>query len=538
MQVFQGKSVSEGITIGPLVVWKKDHFIAERKIISDVAKEIARVEAALALSKLQLRELRKKVVPYDTILEAHLMLLEDDGFAGRVRQLIQTEQVNAEYAVQQVGEEIAEMFIQMEDEYMRAREADIRDIAERMLDNLSGQKAEVPVLTKASIILAEDLSPGETMRFDRDKVLAFVTMYGSVNSHAAILARSMGIPALAGIDLEQVLPNNSCLAIVDALDGQLILEPDDKTMEEYAFKLKLEQERKNLLQAFNNQESVTLDGQKIHICANIGTAREVQDALENGADGIGLYRSEFLYMGKKDFPSEEEQYEEYKRTVTAMEDRRVIIRTVDMGSDKQADYFALEKETNPALGYRGIRVCLDRQDIFKTQLRALFRAAVSGNLAIMYPMITSVEEVEQIAKLVKAVSVELEEQGIPYKIPAQGVMIETPAAVMISDELAEMVDFFSIGTNDLTQYTLAIDRQNGKLEDLYNPRHKAIIKMIQMVVNNAHSAGKWVGICGELAGDTTFTEKWIRMGVDELSVVPDKVLEIRKIVRESKVQEV
>lgn len=525
MQCFRGKSVSQGITMGPVVVWQKEKFIAERKQVADSEAELTRFEEALELSKAQLDKLADSA-----IFQAQSILLEDEGFAGQIRIFIRTEQVNAEYAVQQIGNQIGEMFAAMEDAYMREREADIRDITARVLQNLRREQSVSALLTVPSVVLAEDLTPSETIQFHRDKVLAFVTAKGSANSHVAILARSMGIPALVGIDLEEV--SEGPFAIVDAVDGHLILNPDSNRVEEYSFKIQQEQERKSFLQSFRNQESVTLDGFRVPICANIGAVEEDGDALLNGADGIGLFRSEYLYLGKTEFPSEEEQYQEYKRVLLCMGDKRVIIRTLDIGSDKQAAYLGPEPEANPALGCRGIRFCLRQPDIFKTQLKALLRAAVHGNLAIMYPMITSVEEVEQITKIVNEMAGELEEQGIAYEVPAQGIMVETPAAVMISDELAGMVDFFSIGTNDLTQYTLAVDRQNGSLEAFFHPHHKAILRMIQMVVENAHAAGKWVGICGELAADTMLTEKFVRMGVDELSVVPGKVPELRRKVRE------
>ena len=561
MQIFQGKSVSQGIAVGTVVVWQKKNFITERKQITDVSAEIARLEVALEVTKEQLRitqnlsngALAENSASISAIFEAQAMLLEDESFVGQVRKLIGADRVNAEYAVEQVGSQIAEMFATLDDVYMREREADIRDITARVLRNLQGEEDVLPVLEEPSIILAEELTPGETVQFERDKVLAFVTAQGSINSHTAILARSMGIPALVGVDFEEIVGAYGAVdlgeeplrkqdstripGIVDGFCGQLILNPDSKSFEEYCFKIQQEQERTELLQAYRDQESITSDGQKIHIYANIGSAVEVQEALDNGAEGIGLFRSEFLYLGRADFPSEEEQLEEYRQVLTKMGNRRVIIRTLDIGADKQAEYFGLEKELNPALGCRGIRVCLRRQDIFRTQLRALFQAAIHGDLAIMYPMITSVEEVGQIAKIVRDVARELKEQGIPYKIPSQGIMIETPAAVMISDELAKKVDFFSIGTNDLTQYTLAMDRQNSSLDEFYNPHHKALLRMIQMVVENAHTAGKWVGICGELAADTTMTESFVRMGVDELSVVSGKVLELRKLVQEMKIQE-
>lgn len=561
MQIFQGKAASQGIAMGPVVVWQKKNYITERRKITDVSTEVARLEAALEKTKEQLwtsQKLSTDILTENSasvgaIFQAQAMLVEDEGFIGQVREIIRAQQVNAEYAVQQIGRKFAEMFAAMEDAYMRERQADIQDITERVLQNLRGEGNAVPTPEEPAIIWAEDLTPGETLQFDRNKVLAFVTEKGSADSHAAILARSMGIPALVGVRPEEIVKaygdtdlcekplineRMAMLGIVDTVKGQLILNPDNKIVKEYALKIQKERERRELFKIYKERESVTIDGHKIHICANIGRAAEVQDALENGAEGIGLFRSEFLYLGRMDVPSEEEQFEEYKQVLIRMADRRVIIRTLDIGADKQAGYFGLESEENPALGCRGIRLCLRRQDIFKTQFRALLRAAVYGNLAIMYPMITSVEEVEQIAQIVNQVTEELEDEGIPYRVPSQGIMIETPAAVMISDELAEKVDFFSIGTNDLTQYTLAMDRQNNNLDEFYNPHHKAILKMIQMVVENAHTAGKWVGICGELAADSALTESFVRMGVDELSVVPGKILELKKRVQEIKIQEV
>ena len=420
---------------------------------------------------------------------------------------------------------------------MKARAADIKDISERLVRNLSGQEDTDLSNIDPSIIVADDLSPSETVQMDKDKILAFVTVHGSTNSHTAILARMMNIPALIGVPLELDELASGTTAVVDGFTGQVTFEPDEETQEQTLKRVQEEKEKLALLQDLKGKENVTLDGKKINIYANIGSVGDIGYVLENDAGGIGLFRSEFLYLGRNDFPTEEEQFQAYKQAVQTMAGKKVIIRTLDIGADKQVDYFNLGNEDNPALGYRAIRICLKQPDIFKTQLRALFRAAVYGNLSIMYPMITSVEEVEKIYEIVKEVEIELKAQEIQYRIPEQGIMIETPAAVMVSDRLAELVDFFSIGTNDLTQYTLAIDRQNEKLDDFYNPHHEAILRMIQMVVDNAHKCGKWAGICGELGADLTLTEKFVRMGLDELSVAPSMILKLRKIVREMKAED-
>lgn len=448
--------------------------------------------------------------------------------------MICTEMVNAEYAVAVTGDNFSQMFAEMDDDYMRARAADIKDISNRLIRNLSGAGETDLSSMEPSIVVAEDLSPSETVQMDKEKVLAFVTIHGSTNSHTAILARMMNIPALIGVpvDLDEI--HTGMQAVVDGFKGEVVFEPSEEICIETKIRIKEEAEKLQLLQTLKGKENITLDGHEINIYANIGGVGDVGYALENDAGGIGLFRSEFLYLGRDSFPAEEEQFQAYKQVVQTMAGKKVIIRTLDIGADKQADYFQLGKEENPALGYRAIRICLKQPDIFKTQLRALLRAAMFGNLSIMYPMITSVEEVQKIYKIVEEVETELEEAGIPYRIPEQGIMIETPAAVMISDELAEVVDFFSIGTNDLTQYTLAIDRQNEKLDDFYNPHHKAILKMIRMVVENAHKYGKWAGICGELGADLELTEEFVRMGLDELSVSPSMILKLRKTVREMK----
>ena len=456
------------------------------------------------------------------------MMLEDEDYVDAIHNMIRTEGINAEYAVAVTGDNFSEMFANMDDDYMKARAADIKDISNRLVKNLTGQEDVDFSSMEPSIIVADDLSPSETVQMDKEKILAFVTVHGSTNSHTAILARMMNIPALIGvpIDLQEICTGTT--AIVDGFAGKVIFEPSKELCESTQKRMKEEQEKLRLLQTLKGKETVTIDGHKINLYANIGSVADVGYVLENDGEGIGLFRSEFLYLGKSDFPTEEEQLQAYKQVVQMMAGKKVIIRTLDIGADKQVDYFNLGQEDNPAMGYRAIRICLKQQDIFKTQLRALLRAAVYGNLSIMYPMITSVEEVQKIKGIVKEVQEELEQAQIPFKIPEQGIMIETPAAVMISDELAGLVDFFSIGTNDLTQYTLAIDRQNAKLDDFYNPHHKAILKMIQMVVDNAHKYGKWVGICGELGADLELTEQFLKMGVDELSVAPSMVLKVRK----------
>ncbi len=537
MQCFQGKSVYKGIVMGPVVVLKKNDYQVKRTRIDDADAEIARTMQAVEQAKEQLQKLYDKAIlevgeASAAIFEAHQMMLEDDDYLEAIHNTIRTELVNAEYAVAVTGDNFSQMFATMDDDYMKARAVDVKDISERVVRNLIGGGEIDLSAGEPSIIVADDLSPSETVQMDKDKILAFVTVHGSTNSHTAILARMMNIPALIGVPMELGKIENGVLAVVDGFQGQVILNPDADTCTETEQKIKEEQEKLRLLQELKGKENITLDGHEINIYANIGSVSDIGYVLENDAGGIGLFRSEFLYLGRTDFPTEEEQYQAYKQAAQMMAGKKVIIRTLDIGADKQVDYFNLGKEDNPALGYRAIRICLKQPDIFKTQLRALLRATVYGNISIMYPMITSVEEVKQIHAIVEEVKMELEKQEIQYHVPEQGIMIETPAAVMVSDELAELVDFFSIGTNDLTQYTLAIDRQNEKLDDFYKPHHKAILRMIQMVVDNAHKCGKWVGICGELGADTTLTEQFVRMGVDELSVAPSMVLKIRKIVRE------
>ena len=542
MQYFQGKSVYKGIVMGPVAVLRKNDYQVKRSRIEDADAETSRVQEAVKRSQEQLQKLYDKALKEvgeasAAIFEVHQMMLEDEDYLEAIQNMIQTEMVNAEYAVAVTGDNFSQMFASMDDDYMKARAADIKDISERLVRNLSGQEDADLSDIDPSVIVADDLSPSETVQMDKEKILAFVTVHGSTNSHTAILARMMNIPALIGVPLALDELKNGTTAVVDGFTGQVTFEPDEETQAATLKRVQEEKEKLALLQELKGKENITLDGKKINIYANIGSVGDIGYVLENDAGGIGLFRSEFLYLGRNDFPTEEEQFQAYKQVVQTMAGKKVIIRTLDIGADKQVDYFNLGNEENPALGYRAIRICLKQPDIFKTQLRALFRAAVYGNLSIMYPMITSVEEVEKIYEIVKEVEIELKAQEIQYRIPEQGIMIETPAAVMISDRLAEMVDFFSIGTNDLTQYTLAIDRQNEKLDDFYNPHHEAVLRMIQMVVDNAHKCGKWAGICGELGADLTLTEKFVRMGLDELSVAPSMILKLRKIVREMKAED-
>lgn len=537
MLKFPGKSVYKGIVLGPAAVLKNNDFPVKRERAEDPEAEIARVRAAAEKAQEQLRKLYEKAVKEvgeasAAIFEVHQMMLEGDDYRDAISSMIRTEQINAEYAVEVTGDNFSEMFANMDDDYMKARAADIRDISNRLVRNLSGQEEMDFGSMDPSVIIAEDLSPSETVQMDKGKILAFVTVHGSTNSHTAILARMMNIPALIGVpmDLEEIHTGQD--VIVDGFKAEVVFDPTEELCRETKERMKEEQEKTVLLQTLKGKENITLSGKKIDIYANIGSAGDVGYVLENDAGGIGLFRSEFLYLGRNDFPTEEEQFQAYRQVVQAMAGKKVIIRTLDIGADKQADYLNLGKEDNPAMGYRAIRICLKQPDIFRTQLRALLRAAACGNLSIMYPMIISTEEVQQIYSIVDEVECELNGAGIPYKVPEQGIMVETPAAVMISGELAEMVDFLSIGTNDLTQYTLAIDRQNERLDDFYNPHHKAILKMIKIVVDNAHKHGKWAGICGELGADLDLTEEFIRMGLDELSVAPSMVLRVRKAVRE------
>ena len=529
---FSGKTVYNGITMGKVMVLQKDQEQIRRTRIEDSEHECGRVQGAVNASKQQLAALYDKAVKEvgessAAIFEVHQMMLEDEDYLDAIYHIIRTEMVNAEYAVAITGDNFAAMFAGMEDEYMQARAADVKDISARVVRNLSGQGGVDFSAMEPSIIVADDLTPSETVQMDKKKILAFVTVHGSTNSHTAILARMMNIPALIGVKMDLSMIQTGMTAIVDGVAGEVIFEPTEFQCSEAEKKIQNEREKLRLLQELKGKKNETSDGRTINIYANIGSVSDVGYVLENDAGGIGLFRSEFLYLGRDDFPSEEEQFQAYKQVVQMMGQKKVIIRTLDIGADKQADYFALGKEDNPALGYRAIRICLKQPEIFKTQLRA----AAYGNLSIMYPMIISAEEITQIYAIVKEVDEELTQAQIPHRVPEQGIMVETPAAVMVSDELAKLVDFFSIGTNDLTQYTLAIDRQNQRLEDFYNPHHKAILRMIQMVVDNAHKCGKWAGICGELGADTALTQTFVDMGVDELSVAPPMVLKVREKVR-------
>ena len=542
MQIYKGKSVFGGIAIGKISVYSKAEQQVKRLKIENVEKEVERYHEATATAIQQLQELYDKALrevgeANAAIFEIHQMMLEDDDYAESIENMIQMQKVNAEYAVAQTADNFARMFSSMDDDYMKERAADVKDISERLLTVLQGEESQGVESQEPSIIVADDLAPSETVQLDKDKVLSFVTVHGSLNSHSAILARTMGIPALVGTKLPVDDTVNGKLGIVDGTNGIIYVDPDEVTLGKMKELQKIELEKKKLLETLKGKENITLDGQKILLYANIGNTKDLATVLQNDAGGIGLFRSEFIYLEREDYPTEEEQFQIYKAVAETMAGKRVIIRTLDIGADKQCDYFKMEKEENPAMGCRAIRICLKRPEIFKTQLRALFRASVYGKIAIMYPMITSVKEIQRIKDNVTQVKAELEEQGVEYREPEQGIMIETPAAVMISDQLAKEVDFFSIGTNDLTQYTLAIDRQNTALDEFYDPHHPAVLRMISMVVNNAHKAGIWAGICGELGADRELTKEFLVMGVDELSVSPGNILPIRKIVRETNVKE-
>lgn len=539
MECLKGKSVYRGIALGKISVLKKTDYVVKRTKVENADEEIERVEKAKKLACTQLQRLYEKALKEvgeasAAIFEVHQMMLEDADFNEAIENIIRTQEVNAEYAVASAGDSFSEMFASMDDDYMRARAADIKDISERLVQNLAGNADNDLQFAEPVIVVADDLTPSETVQMDKEKILAFVTVHGTTNSHTAILARMMNIPALIGVNMDLEKLKTGMEAVVDGFKGEMILEPTEEAKKAAFTQISEEKEKANLLLELKGKENRTRSGKKIEIYANIGSASDVGYVLENDAGGIGLFRSEFLYIGRNELPGEEEQFQAYKQVAQNMAGKKVIIRTLDIGADKQADYLKLGKEENPALGYRAIRICLTQPEIFKAQLRAIFRASAYGNISIMYPMITSVEEVKRIQRIVTEVKKELYECDIPYKDVEEGIMIETPAAVMISDELAEMVDFFSIGTNDLTQYTLAIDRQNEKLDSFYKPHHKAILKMIQMVVDNSHKAGKWTGICGELGADMELTETFVKMGVDELSVAPSAVLKLRKIIREMK----
>lgn len=539
MQVYSGKSVFGGIAIGKISVYRKNEQQVKRVRTEDTKGELARYEAAKAAAIEQLQELYQKALKEvgeanAAIFEIHQMMLDDGDYNESVENIIETQKVNAEYAVAVTGDNFAQMFRAMDDDYMRERAADVKDISERVLSILNGGQKGKVVTDEPVVIVADDLAPSETVQLEKDMVLSFVTVHGSVNSHTAILARTMAIPALIGTEelpLDDTVDGK--LAVVDGLNGKIYVEPDAQTLEEMKKRRQAELEKKELLQLLKGKDNVTLDGKKIMLYANIGNIKDLATVIQNDAGGIGLFRSEFIYLEKDRYPTEEEQFSIYKTAVETMAGKRVIIRTLDIGADKQCEYFEMDKEENPALGYRAIRICLTRPEIFKTQLRALFRASAYGNLAIMYPMITSLWEVRRIKEIVEEVKAELTAEQLEFGNPQQGIMIETPAAVMMSGELAKEVDFFSIGTNDLTQYTLAIDRQNPKLDKFYDAHHPAVLSMIRMTVENAHKAGIWAGICGELGADTSLTKEFLAMGVDELSVSPGSILPIRKIILET-----
>ena len=538
--VLEGKSVFGGIAIGRLSIYNKKENQVKREKITDVEAEITRFTDAKETAKEQLKGFYEKAVKEvgevnAAIFEVHQMMLDDLDYVESITNMIRTQEVNAEFAVASTGDNFSKMFAAMDDDYMKERAADVKDISNRVISIL--QNAENGSVTgeKPVILLADDLAPSETVQLDKSKVLSFVTRHGSTNSHTAILARTMNIPALIGIDFSEDV--NGKMGIVDGYTGKLYIEPDEETMKKYEAKKAEDENKKRLLLELKGKENVTLDGKKINLYANIGGVADVANALSNDAGGIGLFRSEFLYLESEDYPTEGAQFAAYKTVAENMAGKKVIIRTLDIGADKQVDYFHREKEENPAMGYRAIRICLDRPEIFKTQLRAIYRASYYGTISIMFPMIISVKEVKRIKEIVAEVKAELTTEGIPFKDCELGIMIETPAAFMISDLLAEEVDFFSIGTNDLTQYTLAIDRQNPKLDSFYDSHHEAILRMLQMVVDNGHKHGCWVGICGELGADTTLTSTFLKMGFDELSVSPAMILRVREEIRNTKVEE-
>lgn len=542
MKEYKGKSVFGGIAIGRIKVYNKAEQQVKRVHIDDTEHEKKRYYAAVDKAAMQLQELYDKAVKEvgeanAAIFEMHQIMLMDDDYKESVENIIDSQHVNAEYAVAQTGDNYAAMFAAMEDEYMRGRSADVKDISERLINILSGFNASSMVSDEPVIIVAEDLAPSETVQLDKDKILSFVSVKGSVNSHTAILARTMGIPALIGTP---VIPDNDIdgkMGIVDGNSGCLYVDPDNEKLGYYRKKQDEQLKQKELLQLLKGREDITIDGRKIKLYANIGNVKDVMTVKANDAAGIGLFRSEFIYLERDTFPTEEEQFNIYRTVAENMAGKPVIIRTLDIGADKQCDYFNMDKEDNPALGMRAIRICLTRTEIFKTQLRALYRASAYGNINIMYPMIANMWEIDRIKEIEKEVRDELKQQGIDIGDVQTGIMIETPAAVMLSDELAEKVDFFSIGTNDLTQYTLAVDRQNPKLDSFFDPHHPAVLKMIKMVVDNAHKAGIWAGICGELGADTSLTREFLKMGVDELSVSPGRILPIRKIIIDTDVSQ-
>lgn len=529
-----GKSVFGGIAIGNLSLYRKNDNAVKRVKVEDPEVEINRFEEAKETAKAQLGQLYDKAMKEvgeanAAVFEVHQMMLDDLDYIESVQNMIRSQGINAEFAVATTGDNFSEMFAAMDDDYMKARAADVKDISNRVVAVLQGGDQDGFKSDEPVIIIAEDLAPSETVQLDKSKVLSFVTRGGSTNSHTAILARTMNIPALIGVDFDDAIDGK--FAIVDGFAGKLIVEPEEDVLAVYRKKQEEEREKLRLLQELKGKENVTLDGTKVNLYANIGGVKDVMDVLKNDAGGIGLFRSEFLYLESNDYPSEEAQFKAYRTVAENMAGKKVIIRTLDIGADKQVDYFQMDKEENPALGYRAIRICLDRVEVFKTQLRAIYRASYYGKISVMYPMIISVDEVRRIKEIVEEVKKELDEQGAPYGEVETGIMIETPAAVFMSEELAKEVDFFSIGTNDLTQYTLACDRQNAKLDGINDPHHPAVLRAIEMTIKNGHKGGAWVGICGELGADTTLTETFLRMGVDELSVSPSRILAVRDKIR-------
>lgn len=534
MEKFAGKSIFQKVAIGKIFFYEKNTAVVKRTKIEDAKTELDRFEHAKETAKAQLQNLYEKALQEvgdsgAAIFEVHMMMIDDLDYNGSIQNMIESQSVNAEYAVAMTGDNFSTMFAEMDDDYMKARAADVKDISERLVSVLSGVDNDMGNLDEPVILVADDLAPSETVQMDKSKLLAFVTEHGSSNSHTAILARTMNIPAIIGVPIKKEWHGH--MAIVDGYAGCVIIDPDEEEIEKAQKAVAEEEEKQKLLKALKGEKTITKDGKEIHLYANIGSVADTAAVLMNDAEGIGLFRSEFLYLESDTYPTENEQFNAYKTVAENMAGKKVIIRTLDIGADKQVDYFELDKEENPALGYRAIRICLTRQEIFKTQLRALLRASAYGNISIMFPMIIAVDEVRKIKQILKEVKDELREQGIPFKDVEIGVMIETPAAVMVSEQLAQEVDFFSIGTNDLTQYTLAIDRQNPKLDEFYDAHHPAVLKLIQMTIENGHKGGAWVGICGELGADLELTETFLRMGVDELSVSPTFVLPIRNRVR-------
>ena len=534
MEKYSGKSIFRKISIGKILFYEKKQAIIKREKVKYIEAEIDRFKEAKKTAQEQLGLLCEKAQKEvgesgAAIFEVHGMMLDDEDYCDSICNIIESQQVSSEYAVAVTGDNFSKMFAQMDDEYMKARAADIKDISERIVNVLSGNITDMSILTEAVILVADDLAPSETVQMDKSKLLGFVTRHGSSNSHTAILARTMNIPALIGIDIKKEW--NGKLAIIDGYKGNIIIDPDEKSLLLAQNQLDEDLEKEKLLKNLKGKESITIDGKKVHIYANIGSVSDVASALYNDAEGIGLFRSEFLYLGSKDFPTENEQFNAYKLVAENMAGKKVVIRTLDIGADKKVDYFNLDEEENPALGYRAIRICLAEQEIFRTQLTAILRASAYGNISIMFPMIISVNEVKQSKKILEEVKEFLKEHNVEYKDVEIGIMIETPAAVMISEELAQEVDFFSIGTNDLTQYTLAIDRQNPKLDSIYDSHHPAVLRMIQQTIDNGHKGGVWVGICGELGADISLTETFLKMGIDELSVSSSFVLQVREKVR-------